>query len=136
ARGEDDAEGDDARLEGEAEDGEAEEVGVEGGEAAAEVPAEDDADDAAGGGEDEHELEVVQADLEVGVAEGLEGGDLLALGADDAAEDHVDEEGGDAEEDAGGDEGDGAELLELLGDELVGGLVFAAEGAAAAVAVE
>ena len=60
-------------------------------------PAEDDSE----GADRERELEVVRGKLARAVAERLQRGDLLALGPDDARQEHVQEERGDAEEDDG-----------------------------------
>ncbi len=75
-------------------------------------------------------------DLPVGVAEGFEGGDLFALGGDEAGEDDVEQECCDEEEDGGRDDGHAAQLAQFVGDELVRRVVGAAVGAEAAVGIE
>ena len=94
--------------------------------------AEDDAERA----DRERELEVVRRELARPVAERLQRRDLLALRPDDAREEHVQEERGDAEEDDGERPRDFVELADLLVDQPARWLVGAAHRAETAVRLQ
>jgi len=131
-----DGDGEGRRRRTEGEDGEAEVVPIHRHEGAARPGAEGDPERGARAGRDEGPGEVVPGDGAVAVPEGREGGDLLALKAQEAREDKVDEEGGDGEEDGGGDGRLTAELAELLLDPAGRGVALAAVGAHRPVGVE
>ena len=80
--------------------------------------------------------QVVRGELARAVAERLERRDLLALRADDARQEHVQEERGDAEEDDRQRPRHLLELPDLLVDELGRRLIGAAHRAEAAVRLE
>ena len=107
-------------------------LGVETSQPRAQAPPQQDAES----GDHHHHLCVMPADLGVAVPEGLHQADLAAFGDDQAAKDHVGQERSDGEEDDRQDGRRRPELLDLVHQEPVGDLVFAAESADAAVAVE
>lgn len=84
----------------------------------------------------EHQFEVMQADLPVAVAEGLDHGDLLPLGGDQAARHDIEQKGGDAEENDREYSRHLLQLAEFLGQETMRELVLAPVGAQTAVGTE
>ena len=83
----------------ETEKGKAEIVVVHADHRPAHETAAPDAESTAQRADEQTPLRVMPADLEVGVAEGLERGDLFALDGDDPAEHDVEQKAGDGEED-------------------------------------
>ena len=81
----------------------------------------------------QHQLQVVQRDRAVGVAERLQRGDLLALRRHQARHHHVEQEGRDAEEDRRQHGAQHALLLDLVVEHRVRGLLVAAVRVAPAV---
>ena len=94
--------------------------------------AEDDADEA-NQADDEA---VMRRHLRRAVAKGLENGDLVALHADQALEYHIEEEGGDGEEDGREHPGQGRQLAEIFVQYAVRYLLHAVGRAGRAIAGE
>ena len=88
-----------------------------------------DAGDHAGGDAEQHDghhqLGVVHADIGIAVTEGLERGDLLALGADQSRDHHIEQKRRHAEEDHREGAAHLFELFELFGQKPVRGLIDA-----------
>ncbi|GKT08732.1 hypothetical protein DSTSK_20370 [Desulforhabdus sp. TSK] len=76
----------------------------------------------------EGELQVMESDFKPAVPESLQGGDLLALGVDEAREDDMDDESSDRQEDGGRDDAHAAQLLHFVGDQPVRELILPAVG--------
>ena len=123
-------------LQAELQIGEAIELGVDGGQLPAQPHPEDDAGKDAGADDGRHQFQIMSQHRTVAVAEGLEGGDLFALHGHHAPDHHVEQKGGDAQEQGGKQAGQGAELLQFLGQETVGSLILTVVGAQAAVGIE
>ena len=83
-----------------------------------------------------HHREVVQRERPVGVAERLQGGDLLALRGDEPPQDDVQEERGHAEEDRRDRGRHDALLLDLVVEKTVRGLLVPSVGAEAPPGLE
>ena len=94
--------------------------------------AKDDADEA-NQADDEA---VMRRHLRRAVAKGLENGDLVALHADQALEHHIEEEGGDGEENGREHPGQVRQLVEFLVQHAVRHLLHAVGGAGGAIAGE
>src|SRR5690606_42093229 len=77
-------------------------------------------------GDHEHQLQVMDADRRVAVAERLEYGDLLALESNRTGDHDAEQERGDSEVDRRQYRGRGLELAEFLVDQRVRGMVLAA----------
>lgn len=82
------------------------------------------------------ELEVVQEDRLVGIAERLQSRDLLALDLHQPSHDDMQEKTGDAEEDQRHDDRHGALLGQLILDEAMRGMVAPGDRATAAIGLE
>jgi hypothetical protein len=78
----------------------------------------------------------MQTDRQVAVTEGLERGDLFALQADQAADDHVQQECRDTEKDHRKNRGGGLLLLQFFAQKAARQLVLARVGADAAVRLQ
>jgi hypothetical protein len=87
---------------------------------------EHDAQRQARGGNRQHQLEVVHADLQRRVAESLERADLLTLRGHQPGHHDIQQESRHAEEDHREDRRHGLQAAQLLGDEAVAELVLAA----------
>ncbi len=114
----------------------AEYLGVLHGIDAAEPAAERESERRSHGSDAEHQLRVVQSDLPIAVAEGLEQADVRALGRDQAPQDHVGQEGRDQQEDRRQHPRNGRQLLDLVHHKPVRELVGAGDSTDAAVALE
>ena len=87
----------------------------------------------AGGNNQNNQLRVMDANINIIVAERLQGGDLFALGVDRSAHDNIQQKSGDTDEDRGEYFRTGLKLLEFLAEKPVRYLVFARIGAETAV---
>ena len=123
-------------LDHQLEQGKAEELRVEPGERTRQPDPAREPDQDPGQAHHQHQLDVVQPDLGVGVAEGLQHTDRLALHGDQPAGHRVQEKDRDRQEDHRQEPGDDPQLLDLLRQEIVRELVGPGIGALAAVRVE
>ena len=82
------------------------------------------------------QLEVVEPDLTIVIAESLEGGDLLALERKKATQGDVEKEGGDGQENRRGNQAHGLELLQFVRDEAVREMQIAVSGPQTAIGLE
>ena len=87
-------------------------------------------------GDGDDHLEVVESHRQVGVTEGLDQPDLLALGVDHARDDEGEQKRRHNEEDGRYHDAHGAELLELVADEPIGVLIVPPVGAGPPVGIE
>ena len=116
--------------------GETEKEVIHGHDFVAEEEAADGSEGGAGGDDEQGEFQVVETYDGVGVAEGLEHGDLFALQGDKAGQHGVGHEGGDAEENEGEAEREAAQDVDLVGDAAVARVAFAVVGTEAAPGFE
>ena len=115
---------------------EAKDCRVEGDDDATQPPPADDAKHGSGQQHDRDHARVMPAQLAVGVAHCLQRGDLGPLQGDEPAQNHVDEEGGDAQKDHRHHPGQRLQLAQLSLEDLVRELVLAPDCAVAAVGRE
>src|SRR5690606_34105637 len=118
------------------EDGEVEELGIEPHEAGTERTAEPDTEAESDRHDDQHQLQVVGGDARVGIAKRLEGGDLFALGGDEARDHDVEQEGRHAEEDRRQYRAEDLLLPDLAIEDRMRNLVLATVGLAHAVRLQ
>src|SRR5690606_15365738 len=86
---------------------------------------------------DQHDqLRVVPAHLQIAATEGLEDGDLVALGGDQPVDDDVEQKGGHPEKNGGKNGRHVGELLQLHAEIAMGDLILPVDGPQAAVGVE